>query len=151
MSKEYHDWVNENYPRIWDEAKNKTAFAFGHSDCSTPAMSVSAEERQRKFHESWDMGNGFRFLGWTFSDLTFNEEANEAACEFIRGKIAEIVKDPEKRRKLTPHDPYNRRPLCDSGYYEAFNHDNIDVILLPENPITTITPKGIKTADGVEH
>lgn len=83
--------------------------------------------------------------------MTYNEEANEEACEFIRSKIAEIVHDPEKCRKLTPHDFYARRPLCDGGYYEQFNKDNIDIVDLKETPITEIKKKGIVTSDGTLH
>jgi cation diffusion facilitator CzcD-associated flavoprotein CzcO len=88
---------------------------------------------------------------WTFCDLTYNKEANEAACAFIRSKIAETVKDPEKRRKLTPHDYYARRPLCDGGYYQVFNNDHIDIVDMKETPVTEITPTGIKTSDGALH
>lgn len=52
---------------------------------------------------------------WTFNDLTTNEESNEAACEFIRKKIRQTVKDPVKAEKLCPNDFYARRPLCDAG------------------------------------
>lgn len=83
--------------------------------------------------------------------LASNREANEAACQFIRSKISEIVGDPEKARKLTPHDYYARRPLCDGGYYQQFNRDNVSIVDLVETPITSITPNGIKTSDGVEH
>ena len=88
---------------------------------------------------------------WTFSDLTTSKEANEEACKFIRSKIAETVKDPEKRRKLTPHDFYARRPLCDGGYYQQFNRDSVDVVDLKETPITALTENGIKTSDGKVH
>lgn len=83
--------------------------------------------------------------------IATNREANAAACEFIRKKISQIVHDPEKAKKLTPHDHYARRPLCDGGYYQQFNRDNVSIVDLVETPITTITPSGIKTSDGVEH
>lgn len=89
----------------------------------------------------------------TFNDITVDAEANEGACAFIRKKIAETVKDPEKARKLTPHDVYARRPLCDGNasngekYYEQFNRDNVDIVNLIETPIT-IEPKGIRASDG---
>lgn len=44
---------------------------------------------------------------------------------------------------------YARRPLCDGGYYEQFNRDNVFVVDLDEHPITCITERGVKTADGV--
>ena len=114
-------------------------------------MSVSEEERRRVFQENWDKGNGFRFMFGTFCDIATNPEANEAAAAFIRSKIAEIVNDPETARKLTPTDLYAKRPLCNEGYYETYNRDNVTLVSIKENPIEEITPAGVRTADGVEH
>ena len=83
-----------------------------------------------------------------FGDLTTNKEANEEACDFIRSKIDEIVKDPRKAKALKPTDLYARRPLCDSGYYQIFNRDNVDIVDLRETSIDKITPEGIQTTDG---
>jgi len=87
----------------------------------------------------------------TFLQISTNRVANEAACEFIRGKIRQIVKDPHKAAKLQPHDYYARRPLCDGGYYQQFNRENVSIVDLKETPITCVTPNGIKTSDGFEH
>ncbi|MEK8144954.1 hypothetical protein NKH18_35815 [Streptomyces sp. M10(2022)] len=114
-------------------------------------MSVSEEERRRVFQESWDLGNGFRFMFGTFSDIGVDPAANDAAAEFIRSKIREIVKDPETARKLSPTDYYAKRPICNEGYYEAFNRDNVALVSVKENPIREITPTGVITEDGVEH
>ena len=70
----------------------------------------------------------------TFCDIATNEAANEEAANFIRRKIAEIVKDPETRSQTHPTDLYARRPLCDSGYYETFNRPNVSLVSLKENP-----------------
>ena len=112
---------------------------------------MSAEERERIFQDAWNEGGGFRFMFETFCDIATNEAANEEAAKFIRGKIAEIVKDPETARKLTPTDLYARRPLCDSGYYQAFNRPNVTLVNVKETPITTVTEKGVLTADGTLH
>lgn len=69
----------------------------------------------------------------------------------IRKKIRQIVKDPPKAEKLQPHDYYARRPLCDGGYYQQFNRENVSIVDLKETPITYITANGIKTSDGLEH
>jgi cyclohexanone monooxygenase len=66
----------------------------------------------------------------------------------LRNKIAQIVKDPVKRAKVTPQDYYARRPICDSGYFETFNRDNVDVHDLKEDPIVEVLPEGVKTAQG---
>lgn len=47
----------------------------------------------------------------TFYDITINREANIAACNFIKSKIREIVKDEETARKLMPTELYARRPV----------------------------------------
>ncbi|EXJ84314.1 cyclohexanone monooxygenase [Capronia epimyces CBS 606.96] len=150
VSKEYRDSINSRYDEIWEQVRNSVV-AFGFEESKIPAMSVSAEEREEKFQEAWRRGNGFRFMFWTFSDLTVDEEANEEACRFVRKKIGQIVQDPEKARKLTPHDFYARRPLCDAGYYEQFNRPNVDIVSLKENPIKGITENGVAMSDGTQY
>ena len=70
---------------------------------------------------------------------------------FIRAKIAEIVKDPETARMLTPHDLYAKRPLCNTDYYATFNRPNVTLVDVKANPIREITETGVVTEDGVLH
>ncbi|KAK5943821.1 hypothetical protein PMZ80_003102 [Knufia obscura] len=141
---EYRKFINENYDKILAQTK-KSATCFGFEESTTPYASVAPEDREAVFQTLWDKGNGFRFMFGGFSDIASNTEANDAACAFVRKKIAEKVRDPEKARKLTPSEPYARRPLCDHGYYEQFNRDNVDVVDLRDEPIETITETGIRT------
>lgn len=150
VSREYVDNIKKNYDKIWEQVKNSMV-AFGFEESTVPAMSVSDEERQAVFQKAWENGGGFRFMFETFCDIATDERANKAAQDFIRSKIAEIVKDPETARKLTPNDLYAKRPLCDSGYYATYNRPNVSLLDVKANPIAEITPKGVKTADGVEH
>ncbi|MBT9571616.1 MAG: NAD(P)/FAD-dependent oxidoreductase, partial [Pseudomonas umsongensis] len=136
--------------KIWEQVKNSVV-AFGFEESTVPAMSLSDEERQAVFQKAWKDGGGFRFMFGTFCDIATDERANKAAQDFIRTKIAEIVKDPETARKLTPRELYAKRPLCDSGYYATFNRPNVNLVDVKANPIAEITPKGVKTEDGVEH
>ena len=114
----------DNFDAIWEQVRNSSV-AIGFEESTVETFSVSEEERERIFQEAWDEGGGFRFMFETFCDIATDEDANEEAAKFIRRKIAEIVKDPETARKLTPTDLYARRPLCDSGYYETFNRPNV--------------------------
>lgn len=152
VSAEYRKNLNDTYDDVWAQAKS-SLFAYGFQETSRSIFSVTPEERERIFEDAWQKGNGFRFMFWTFSDITTNEEANKMAADFIRKKICQTVKDPEKARKLCPTEFYARRPLCDTGYYEQFNRDNVDIIDINKktNPITEFTPTGIKTADGKVH
>jgi len=142
--------TKERFGEIWEQVRNSVV-AFGFTESTVEAGSVSQAERDRVFQENWEKGNGFRFMFGTFSDIATSQEANEAAAAFIKSKIAEIVKDPDTARKLTPTDLYAKRPLCNEGYYETFNRDNVTLVSIKENPITEITPDGVRTADGTVH
>ena len=144
------DRTKEDFDAIWDQVRSSVV-AFGFEESGVEAMSVSEEERRRVFQENWDKGNGFRFMFGTFSDIATDPEANAAAAAFIREKIAEVVDDPETARKLTPHDLYAKRPLCNEGYYETYNRANVELVSLLETPIEEITPAGVRTTDGVTH
>jgi cation diffusion facilitator CzcD-associated flavoprotein CzcO len=150
LSREYVDDIKRNYDAIWKEVRS-SRLAFGFQESDIPTMSVDAAERKTIFQRAWDGGGGFRYMFQTFNDIATSEEANIAAQDFVREKIAEIVKDPETARKLMPRDLYAKRPLCDSGYYATFNRDNVSLVDVKANPIEEITAKGIRTADGVEH
>lgn len=147
VSPEYRQGLNEKYDEIV-ESLPKTATCFGFTESTVPYASVDPDKREHIFQSLWDQGNAFRFMFEGFSDISTNKEANEAACTFIKSKIAQIVTDPEKARKLMPREPYARRPLCDGGYYKQFNRPNVDIVNLRDAPIEHISATGIKTSDG---
>lgn len=124
--------VKQMYKEGWLEENKKAAMAMGFPDPTVPAMSVSEEERRKVFQDAWDWatgyGGGIFFQLGTFADIITDYEANQAAAQFIRDKIKEIVKDPETARKLTPTDLYARRPLCDDGYFYQFNRENVKLV-----------------------
>jgi cyclohexanone monooxygenase len=111
------------------------------------ALDVDEATRQAVYEEGWRQG-GFHFLFETFDDLSVNEDANETACEFIRGKIRAAVRDPEVAELLTPRGyPYGaKRPPAGTGYYETFNRDNVMLIDVSDDAIEEITPTGLRTA-----
>jgi cation diffusion facilitator CzcD-associated flavoprotein CzcO len=150
LTKERVAEIKKNYDSIWEHVfSSMTGFAFTESKIST--FSVSAEEREAIYEKAWQQGGGFNYMFGTFNDIAVDAAANEEAASFIRRKIAQTVKDPETARKLTPTDLYARRPLCDSGYYEIFNRDNVTLVDCKATPIEAIVPNGIRTADGVVH
>jgi len=59
------------------------------------------------------------------------------------------VTDPKVADKLIPKDHGfgTRRVPLESGYFEAFNRDNVTLVDLNETPIERITPTGIRTRD----
>ncbi|KAK6449019.1 cyclohexanone monooxygenase [Trichoderma asperellum] len=141
--------INDTYDQIWHNLRTNLS---GHAiiESSIPTMSVNAEEPERVFEQVWQSGNGITFLFGTFGDIAIDEEANSEASDFIRRKIAQIVKDPVKARKLTPPGGFNRRPVTANGYYETFNRDNVDVVDVLDAPME-ITPTDIKLSDSTKY
>jgi cyclohexanone monooxygenase len=110
-------------------------------------LEVSDEERQATFEDRWAHG-GLPFLG-AFTDILLDPDANEAAAEFVRAHIREIVEDPEVAERLVPDQVIGCKRLCvDTGYYETFNRPNVLLVDLNESPIERITPTGVRTAAG---
>jgi cation diffusion facilitator CzcD-associated flavoprotein CzcO len=110
-----------------------------------PYFSLPAVQRRQVLEHAWEQG-GHSVLG-AFSDLMVNPEANEQVAEFLRGKIAEVVKDPETAERLKPRDypVFARRPCLDSGYYETFNQDNVHLVDCLTDPVVEITATGVRT------
>ncbi len=108
-----------------------------------PALSVDEGRRREVYEERWEMG-GASLLG-AFNDLLLDQAANDTAADFVREKIRSIVKDAETAELLCPNDhPIGTKRICiDSGYFETFNRDNVDLVDVRANPIERITPTGL--------
>jgi len=150
VTPEYVTEVRANYDKIWDQVR-KSVVAFGFQESGVSGLSVTDDERKAIFEKAWKKGGGFRFMFETFSDIATDEQVNKYAQDVGKSKISEIVRDPETVRKLTPKDLYAKRPLCDSGYYATYNRPNVELVDVKENPITEITPSGIKLQNGDQH
>ena len=111
------------------------------------ALEVTPEEREREYQYRWDLGGLYYYT--CYSDLLMNEEANETLAEFVRNKIREKVKDPKTAELLCPKGyPFGAKRLCaDTGYYETFNRDNVELVDLNSTPIECFTAKGVKLSD----
>ncbi len=118
------------------------AFSSNYPRSEIPALSAGAEQRRQAFEERWQRG-GLPFLG-AFGDLLLNAETNAAAAEFVRGKIAEVVRDPATAARLQPRQPIGCKRLCvDTDYYATFNRPNVRLVDLGESPIGRIAPEGV--------
>lgn len=137
----------ENFDANW-AAWRATRLACGFDEPEVGAMDVTPAEREAVFERAWERGGGFEFMFGTFADLAFNRESNDAAAEFIKGKIRSIVKDPDVAERLIPSEPYAKRPASVDGYYETFNNDNVELVDVKANPIARIVPQGVELADG---
>ena len=105
--------------------------------------------RTQILEQAWEQRNGLLFLR-TFTDTMRTLEANEIVAEFVRGKIRQIVKDPDVAELLCPKTyPIGTKRICmDTGYFETFNRPNVTLVDVRANPITEITPAGLRTTRG---
>jgi len=144
VSEEEDRKVKSNYRERRERAWNSPT-GLGFMPTKTSALDVSAEEREKAYEASWNrLGFGFAL---TYYDILLNKQANDTAADFIRRKIAAVVDDPVLRDKLTPkgHPFAARRPSVDSGYFQSFNRDNVELADVREFPIVEFTPEGIRT------
>lgn len=147
LDAEYVAQVKTHYPKLRAIARN-TPIGGIRPISSRPVFSVSAEEAERLMEDAWNR-SGLDLLG-LFSDVLIDKEANDVVADFVRRKIKQVVKDPALAEELTPRDYpiFARRPCLDSGYYEAFNRDNVHLVNCLKTPIQEITENGILTEDG---
>lgn len=139
-----------NYDDIWKQVKSSVV-AFGFEESTIPAETASEEVRNAVFEAAWQRGGGFYFMFGTFCDIATSQIANDAAANFIKKKITEIVKDPVLAKTLTPKDIYAKRPLCGNNYYDVYNRDNVTLADVKSDPIAEFTPTGIRLQSGAEH
>ncbi len=149
LTPEFNRWVRESHEEIRAIAQstpNGHAFRIAKRNVAD----VTPEERQAIYEAAWETG-GLQFRA-TFRDLLIDQAANDTAAEFLRNRILETVRDPKTARALADIDhPYAaKRPPIDTGYFETFNRDNVDLVDLRADPIECITPRGIRTKSG-EH
>jgi len=102
----------------------------------------TAEERRAVYEEFWQLG-GLAFI-LAFADLLTDVEANREAREFVVEKIRSVVDDPEVAAVLIPdHAVGCKRPCTDTGYYETFNRENVDLVDVRERGVERITEQGV--------
>ena len=109
------------------------------------ASQVSDQQRQGEYQRRWDKG-GVNFVH-SFNDVMVNQASNDSIAEFVRGQIRALVKDPQVAESLCPNDhPLGSKRICvDTGYYEAYNRDNVVLVDLKKTPIEQVLPAGVRT------
>jgi len=108
-----------------------------------PALAVSEDRRREVYTERWAAG-GATLLG-AFNNLLIDQKSNDTAAAFVRQQIRKTVKDPATAELLCPKDhPIGTKRICiDSGYYQTFNRDNVELVDIKKSPIERITATGL--------
>ncbi|MDR1999827.1 MAG: cyclohexanone monooxygenase, partial [Frankiaceae bacterium] len=142
--------IKANYPARRAEARLSQAGTVAVRP--TKALAEDPPEaRQALFEQRWAIG-GLGSVTAAYNDIIVNPESNEAAAEFVRSKIRDIVDDPATAELLCPDTyPIGTKRLClDTDYYATFNKPNVHLVDIRTGPISEITPTGI-TAGGVHY
>jgi len=146
LDPDYIRAVKADYPALRARAQRTPAVIDADWNPAS-GLEASPEERRRRFEACWQRG-GLPFMG-AYGDMIFVREVNESAAEFVRGKIREIVHDPETAEMLCPHNTIGAKRLCvDIGYFETFNRENVTLVDLKRTPIERITKTGVTIRDG---
>ncbi len=146
LSQEMVELWKANYPE-WRRRARHSPAGFPYVPSINHAVDASEAERNKTYEAAWGSG-GFTFLFGSFADIALNEAANKTAADFVRGKIDEIVRDPDTAEMLKPWDfPIGTKRLpLDTDYYETFNRPNVTLVDLKRTPIEEITATGIRTS-----
>ncbi|MHB8465974.1 MAG: flavin-containing monooxygenase [Acidimicrobiales bacterium] len=128
---------------------NTSVSGFLHVAHDRAAFDDSKQERMAFFEKMWN-SPGFSKLTSNYTDLLLDRAANAEWCEFIAGKVRDLVHDRETAEKLIPKDHGfgEKRPPFVTGYYETYNNPKVSLVDLKETPILRMTQTRIETADG---
>ena len=146
ISKQEMEEIKSRYDEIYAHCRQTPSW-FIHKADPRLTLEVSAEQREA-FWEKLYAEPGFGIWMGNFRDILLDEKANAAISEFIAKKIRQRVKDPLTADKLIPKDHGfgTRRVPLESGYFEAYNRDNVHLVdIKNDEPIERITPNGVKT------
>lgn len=147
ISPEEMDVIRARYPEIFKLCKT-TAACFIHTHDTRSALDVSDDERRAVWEHLYSTP-GFGIWQGNFHDIHTNREVNRMMSEFVAEKIRARIKDPKIADMLIPtdHGFGTRRVPQETGYYEVFNQDNVELIGVLDTPIERITPTGLRTTD----
>ncbi len=140
--------IRKNYDDIFARCQ-ETVGCFIHAVDPRSALEVTEEEREAFWEQRYGEP-GFGIWMGNFRDVLTDLEANTLMSDFLARKIRERVKDPAVAEMLVPknHGFGTRRVPMESGYFEVFNQPNVKLVDLNATPIESVTPDGIRTADG---
>ncbi|WP_433378742.1 flavin-containing monooxygenase [Actinoplanes sp. CA-142083] len=146
---EYEQAWKANYQDRRTAMFGNFAASYMENEQYRSVFDYTPEERLRILEEAWAARNGLLFMR-TFSDIGTSLEANTVVAEFVRDKIRGLVKDPAVAEMLCPKTyPIGAKRICmDTGYFEAYNRDNVKLVDVRANPIAEITPTGLRTTTG---
>jgi cyclohexanone monooxygenase len=144
LTTEERESFRARYPEIRRFAREESRNGIVQELPDRGALDDGDNERRAKYEERWAKG-GLTFMG-IYNNLALDKAANDTAAGFVRGKIAEIVRDPDTAKLLQPNDhPIGSKRICiDSDYYAAFNRPNVTLVDIKSTGIDEILPNAVR-------
>jgi cyclohexanone monooxygenase len=145
LTAEEREAFRTNYPEIRRFAREEARNGIYAELPDRGALDDGDNARRAKYEQRWAKG-GLTFM-LAYNNLILDKAANDTAADFVRDKIAEIVKDPETAKLLQPDNhPIGSKRICvDTEYYAAFNRPNVTLVDIRSNGIEEILPNAVRT------
>jgi cation diffusion facilitator CzcD-associated flavoprotein CzcO len=147
ISEDEMDKIRARYDEIFAACARSPA-AFEHVPDERSFYDVPPEKR-REFWDSLYEQPGFSIWLANFPEIFVDEKANAEVSEYIADRIRQRVNDPVIAEQLIPKDHgfgIQRLPL-ETGYFEAYNRDNVELVDSKATPIEQITATGLRTSE----
>ena len=134
----------QNYPEIRRFAREEAKNGIYTDLPDRGALDDGDNERRVRYEARWQHG-GLTFMS-VYNNLALDQAANDTAADFVREKIAEIVKDPATAKLLQPTTyPIGTKRICiDTDYFETFNRPNVTLVDIKSDPIEEILPNAVR-------
>jgi cyclohexanone monooxygenase len=145
LTSEEREAFRENYPEIRRFAREVARNGIYTEMPDRGALDDGDNERRAKYETRWSRG-GLTFMS-VYNNLALDKAANDTAANFVRQKIAEIVRDPQTAKLLQPNNhPIGSKRICvDTEYYAAFNRPNVTLVDIRSNPVEEITSSAVRS------
>jgi len=140
--------MKAHYPEVREKARwSGSGYALLGDMPAKGALEVSDEERRATYERCWQLGGPT--LPRAYNDTVFNKTANDTACEFVREKIRQIVKDPKVAELLCPsgYAIGTKRLPIDTNYFDTYNRPNVTLVNVRAAPVEEILPNGLRTTE----
>ena len=144
LTAEEREAFRAKYPEIRRFAREEARNGIYTEMPDRGALDDGDNERRSKYEARWAHG-GLTFMS-VYNNLAIDKAANDTAANFVRGKIAEIVKDPDTARMLQPNNhPIGSKRICiDTDYFAAFNRPDVKLVDIRSSPIEQILPNAVR-------
>jgi cyclohexanone monooxygenase len=145
LSQEEREAFRANYPEIRRFAREEARNGIYTEMPDRGALDDGDNERRARYEQRWARG-GLTFMS-VYNNLVLDKAANDTAADFVRDKIAEIIRDPETAKLLQPNNhPIGSKRICvDTDYFATFNRENVTLVDIRANPIEEVLPNAVRT------